>query len=223
MTLSIIFSGASLILCGFFFIYFTLYIKRRTKRANILGDYQDEVNKLIADIDSATDRDLTLVEARIAALKKLLEDVDKRIALLNREQDRKRGGEAVYTRLGRQMKVTVQEPAPVAPVSAPEPPASPVLSGEKAPPAPVNPVPADRKGAGSRGEAPPAPAANPAPAGDAAPAAVVPKELSFAERVAELSRAGFAPGLIAARLGVSLYEVELAIAVYRKKHAAPKA
>ncbi|GHV93572.1 hypothetical protein AGMMS50268_40750 [Spirochaetia bacterium] len=203
MTLSIIFSGASLILCGFFFIYFTLYIKHRTKRANILGDYQDEVNKLIADIDSATDRDLTLVEARIAALKKLLEDVDKRIALLNREQDRKRGGEAVYTRLGRQMKVTVQEPAPV---SAPEPPASPVLSGEKAP--------ADRKGAGSRGEAPPAPAANPAPAGDAAPAA--PKELSFAERVTELSRAGFAPGLIAARLGVSLYEVELAIAVYRK-------
>ncbi|GHT92571.1 hypothetical protein FACS1894140_4800 [Spirochaetia bacterium] len=179
MTFSVIFSGASLVLCGFFFIYFSLYIKRRTERANILEDYQDEVHKLIADIDSATDRDVTLVEDRITTLKQLLEDVDKRIAVLSREQDRRRSVDTIYSSLGRQMKVTVQEPA--APVVLPEP------------------VP-ER----------PAPAA--VPAVDAGGS-----KASFAERVAELSRAGFAPDLIAARLGVSLSEVELAIAVSRRK------
>lgn len=184
MTLSVIFSGAALVLCGFFFIYFTLYIKRRTERANILEDYQDEVNKLIADIDAATDRDITLVEERINTLKKLLEDVDKRIAVLSREQDRKRSSDAVYTSLGRQMKVSVQEPEITE---------------------------AAAQGSGSPLE----PAVE-----KAVPVTVIEPKVSFAERVAELSRTGFAPDLIAARLGVSISEVELAIAVSRKKQSA---
>ncbi|GHV56500.1 hypothetical protein AGMMS49579_21140 [Spirochaetia bacterium] len=198
MTLSVIFSGAALVLCGFFFIYFTIYIKRRTERANLLGDYQDEVNKFIADLDSATDRNLTLLEDRITVLKKLQEDVDKRIAVLSREQDRKRSSDAVYTSLGRQMKVSVQEPE---------------ITGAAA------------QGSGSPLE----PAAEIAATTHAAtvekavPVTVIePKEskASFADRVAELSRTGFTPDLIAARLGVSISEVELAIAVSRRKQSA---
>jgi hypothetical protein len=193
LTLSVIFSGASLILCGFFFIYFTLYIKRRTERANILGDYQDEVNKLIAEIDAATDRDAVLVEDRITALKKLLEDVDKRIAVLTREQDRKRSSDAVYTSLGRQMKVTVQEPASSALTDREE---------TGLPTASLN------RGSSPEGATPVAVAAIDEPKES---------KISFAERVAELSRAGFAPDLIAARLGKSLSEVKLAIAVSHRK------
>jgi hypothetical protein len=203
LTLSVIFSGASLVLCGFFFIYFTLYIKRRTERANILRDYQDEVNKLIADIDSATDRDLILVEDRINALKKLLEDVDKRIAVLTREQDRRRSSDAVYTHLGRQMKVTVQEPA----------------AGAVSREAPAEGILSDRA-AEAADEAVAPPVAISAEQ-EAAPLTVSegPERQgpSFTERAAELSRAGFAPDLIAARLGVSISEVKLAIAVSRRK------
>jgi hypothetical protein len=188
LTLPVVFSGASLVLCGFFFIYFSFYIKRRTRRENILSDYQDEAYKLIADIDAATDRDLTLVEERITTLKKLLEDVDKRIAVLSREQERKRSSDAVYTSLGRQMKITIQEPVDEAVSrSSPSEPA-PVPAGQKAAPV-TTPAIAERKEA----------------------------QASFTERVAELSRAGFAPDLIAARLGVSISEVKLAIAVSRRK------
>ncbi|GHV05114.1 hypothetical protein FACS189485_11620 [Spirochaetia bacterium] len=208
MTLSVIFSGASLVLCGFFFIYFTLYIKRRTERANILGDYQDEVNKLIADIDSATDRDLILVEDRINALKKLLEDVDKRLAVLTREEDRRRSSEAVYTHLGRQMKLTVQEPASEA-VSRESLSEGSVLSDRAA----------ERSAADGAGAAPVAALTEQEAA--TLTASVIPEKqetrASFTERAAELSRAGFAPDLIAARLGVSISEVKLAIAVSRRK------
>jgi hypothetical protein len=190
LTLSVIFSGASLVLCGFFFIYFSLYIKRRTERANILGDYQDEVNKLIAEIDAATDRDLTLVEERITNLKNLLEDVDKRIAVLSREQDRKGRSDAVYSSLGRQMKVTVQEPPFEAlPRESEFPPAASLDRGPPPESIVVTSPGAEKKGS----------------------------KASFAERAAELYRAGFAPDLIAARLGVSISEVELAIAVSRRK------
>jgi hypothetical protein len=61
MTLGIIFSAASLILCGFFFLYFRSYLKKKISPGGILEEYQDEVNKLIADIDAATDRDVYLV------------------------------------------------------------------------------------------------------------------------------------------------------------------
>jgi predicted membrane metal-binding protein len=207
LTLTVIFSGASLVLCGFFFIYFTFYIKRRTDRANILADYQDEVNKLIADIDSATDRDLTLVENRITALKKLLEDVDKRIAVLSREQDRKQNSNAVYTSLGRQIKVTVREPE------------GPVLVDKSSP------AQAASVSRGSPPEKEPAVtvAGNTLDVvntiGGGTSPGPEPKESSFAERVTELFRAGFAPDLIAARLGVSLSEVELAIAVSRPRQS----
>ena len=42
---------------------------------------------------------------------------------------------------------------------------------------------------------------------------IEPKPLPLAEQVAELSKAGLSPDLIARRLGVSISEVEVAIAI----------
>ncbi|MDR2746598.1 MAG: hypothetical protein LBB77_04045 [Treponema sp.] len=173
MALQFIFSGASLVLCAFFFIYFHFYIRRRLGERNILAGYQDEVNRLIAEIDRATDRDAQLVEERIAALRKILEDADRRIALL----DRRRPSTELYTAQGK--------PLPPAPSPVPEIPASKI---------PVPEIPAP-------------------PAGEEGPA------VPLTERVAELSRQGFAAELIASRLGCSLSEVELAIAVSRRRGA----
>jgi hypothetical protein len=102
MTLSIIFSAASLILCAFFFIYFRAYLKRRMGREEIFEEYRDEVNRLIAEIDAATERDSLLVEDRIKSLKTLLETVDRRMAGMIRELDRKKASEGLYTSLGKQ-------------------------------------------------------------------------------------------------------------------------
>jgi hypothetical protein len=170
LALQLIFSGASLVLCAFFFVYFHLYIRRRTGSQSILAGYREEVNRLIAEIDRATDRDARLVEERIAALRKVLEDADRRIALL----DRRRASTELYTALGKAAPASEIPPSPASPVSP----------------------------------APPMPETSPAAGGEARP---------LTERVAELSRQGFAAELIAARLGLSLSEVELAIAVSRRR------
>ncbi|MDR0399679.1 MAG: hypothetical protein LBH51_01885 [Treponema sp.] len=174
MALQVIFSGASLVLCAFFFIYFHLYIRRRTGRDGVLAACQEEVNRLVAEIDRATDRDAQLVEERIAALRKILEDADRRIALLSRDLDRRRPGTELYTALAS------RRPGSASPPPA-EPPAAP---SDTAPP---------------RNEPPPV--------------------RPLTERVQELSRQGLAAPLIAARLGVSISEVELALAVSRRRGA----
>jgi hypothetical protein len=186
LTQQIIFSAATLMLCTFFFVYFYFYIRRRTSRGAILAEYRDEVNRLIAEIDHATDRDARLVEERITALRKILEDTDRRIALLSRDMERRAGGE--FHIGGRQ---PVPSPAAVFPAEAARP--SPPLDAAVS--------------AGSAGT----------PASSRPP--VVPQVRPLTEQAAELSRQGFSAELIAARLGVSLSEVELALAVYRRTGA----
>jgi hypothetical protein len=174
MILSVIFSAASLILCGFFFIYFQSYLRRKTGSREILEDYREEVNKLIVEIDAATERDVFLVEERIKSLKALLEELDGKIGVYVREFERRRNTETIYNALGRNAK----------PVPPPEPP--PVQAGEKAPPE----TPARK--AGTR---------------------------PLKEQVAGLAAQGLSPGAIAARLKVSVSEVELIIAIQEKSSA----
>jgi hypothetical protein len=184
MTLSIIFSAASLILCGFFFVYFQSYLRRKTGSREILEDYREEVNKLIVEIDAATERDAYLVEERIKSLKNILEEVDKKMEVYVREFERRRSTETVYNALGRSPKTAAPASAPAA-----VPPAAP----------PPEPLP----GPGAQKAPPEAPAREPRP---------------LKERVAELAARGFSPEVIAARLKVSISEVELIIAIGGKNH-----
>ncbi|MDR1466422.1 MAG: hypothetical protein LBI40_02230 [Treponema sp.] len=158
-------------------------MEKRTGQDRILTEFHEEVSKLIAEIDAATDRDAILIEDRIKSLKTLLEDVDKRIILHGEEMTRRQNHTQAYAELGRKRlfagdakKVIEARPAP----------------DEKPPHMEVAPPPMPLL-------APPTP----------------PKTLP--EQVKELSRAGFSPNLIAARLGVSISEVELAIAITGKK------
>jgi hypothetical protein len=183
MTLPIIFSTASLILCGFFFLYFRSYLKKRISPEDLLEDYQDEVNKLIADIDAATDRDAYLVEERIKTLKGLMEEIDKKIGVYVQEFDRRRNSEAVYTALGR----TAKAAAPSAPAPSPGPGQPAVVPSGTA-------------------------------SDQAVPPGAAPKTGSLREQIAELAAQGLSPGLISARLKVSISEVDLAMAIQNKAH-----
>jgi hypothetical protein len=218
--------GANLVLCAFFFVFFYLYIRRRTESESVLAASREEVNRLIAEIDRATDRDARLVEERVIALRKVLEEADRRIALLSRDLDRRRASTELYTALGKvpPSPGSAVPPAPpasentavsatvpgVSPASPPASPAvSPVVPGFVVPSAAPSSSPAALPG-GSPGFP---------PAADSPVAAGSPTLRPLTERVAELSRQGFAAELIAARLGVSLSEVELAIAVSRRRGA----
>ena len=208
MTLSLIFSAAALLICGFSFIYLLGYLRRRTGARRILEDFEEEVNKLIAGIDAAADRDITLLEDRSAAVKSMLETLDRRIAAYARELERRGKQEAVletlapeaapkasrpsngertegaYAALGRGLRSTLQ-------VDPPEPP------GPAETPKPVEPA---------AEEAPPRPqfvrSANPVKA-----------KTPLAEQARELYRNGFSPETIAIRLGATLAEVDLALAL----------
>jgi hypothetical protein len=201
-----IISIISLGLCALFFIYCNAYIRRRTGQERILAEFKEEVSKLIAEIDVATDRDATLIEDRIKTIKTLLDDVDKRIVLYDQELAKRRASEEAYAELGRKRLVearinaqgqTVQNgAAPVHDMSVRS------LLKEEQRGGVAN---GDEGGEKDAGETPPA----------VHSAAMEQKPIL--EQIAELSKAGFSPNLIANRLGMSISEVEIAIAIAEQR------
>jgi hypothetical protein len=214
VALSVVFSAASLLLCGFSFIYLLGYLRRRTGAKRILEDFEEEVNKLIAGIDAAADRDITLLEARSADIKAMLETLDRRIAAYARELERreKQGAaldalapqgastgartEGAYAALGRGLRSSLRvAPERAAAPSSPEEPAA-APSGAAERPGPVE---------AAAGQ-PPQPrfirSANPVTA-----------KAPLAEQARELYRNGFSPETIAIRLGATLAEINLALAL----------
>ena len=208
-------AAVSLVLWSVSFIYFRSFISRRTSSRRILSDFRDEVGKLVAEIDAATDRDLQLVEDRMKALRSLLDEADKRLGTMRREMDRRSSEERAYSEFGRKAR-----------------PLSLFASEEQSPPPRSSPASVSA----SEPAVPTAPAAASAPSPDPSRQApisaatgeskearfiraqlqVAPKEPPIAERVAELHRAGFSSEIIATRLGKTVGEVDLTIALSAK-------
>jgi len=134
MSIAIIISIISLLFSFFILLYLKWYIKRRISAEELLGEYRTEVNRLNAEIDFKTDRDSRLVEDRINKLKAVLEETDKRIATYVRELDRSRQGEALYTSLGRGIRVALKTPEPQVPQEAQTLPAKADVQPEPKPP-----------------------------------------------------------------------------------------
>jgi hypothetical protein len=195
MALALVFAAASLLISGFSFIYLLGYLRRRTGARRILEDFEEEVNKLIAGIDAAADRDITLLEDRSAALKAMLETLDRRIASYARELDRREKQEAAYAALGRGLRSSLRVSPPAPPPAAAPDAAS--RDGSVEMPGPVEPAPEE-------------PSKQPRFIRSATP--VKPK-IPLAERARELYRNGFSPETIAIRLGATLAEIDLALAL----------
>ena len=111
MNISIIISITCAVFCLFIFFYLKWYVKRRTSDTKMLDEYRTEVNRLIVEINAATDRDTQLVEERIKKLKAILDDTDKRISVYIRELEKSRTGEALYTSLGRGIRAALNTQA----------------------------------------------------------------------------------------------------------------
>lgn len=217
MNIFLIISIASLLFCVFFFLYFKWYIKRRISTEELLGEHRTEVYRLIAEIDSVTDRDSRLVEDRINQLKAILEDTDKRIAVYVRELERSRQGEALYTSLGRGIRAALKTPdtqasltqessqqaaqlAQVAQASSQLTQASltkPQSVQAAQPPHTEHPPQAERP-----------------PQQSKAAQHETPKQIRAL--VEALANEGLSPGEIASRLGISLSEVDLAMNLRRR-------
>lgn len=67
-------------------VIFWLKLRSSFSANRILGSIQSEVEKLIIDLGHEADRDVALLESRIAGLKELIDEADKRILLAEREE-----------------------------------------------------------------------------------------------------------------------------------------
>ncbi|MFP3088718.1 hypothetical protein LQZ21_00145 [Treponema sp. TIM-1] len=214
MYLSLVFSSISLILCGFSFVFFRAYLRRRTGPERILGEFREEADKLIAEIDAITDRDAALVGERIKTLRTLLEDVDRRIVVYNREVNREKKQEAAYVELGLKRSVlTTGEARPSGTQSSfsPEKPETETALNRPSPEIPGISPDSSRHERDGKGTPPGEPRFI------RSPIAIQPKLPSFAEQVEKLAGAGLSSELIASRLGTTLAEVDLAIALLHRK------
>jgi hypothetical protein len=199
MTTALTISAISLSISVFCFIFFRWYIARKTAAGRLLSDYRAEVNRLIADIDAATDRDSQLVEARIKTLRSLLEDTDRRIAVYLRELQRSKAGEALYTSLGRGIQAALDSRPAEAIVTA-ETKNPPAAAPEGKPAGKPAMAVAAKKRAGKKRQPPPV--ENPSPQ---------PAKLNTRTQIAQMSAQGLSPAQIASNMGISLAEVDLAL------------
>ena len=188
MSWSYIISVVTLIFCCFAFLYFRMYIKKRTGFDGIIKEAREEVNRLLGAIDEITDKDISLIEDREKRLKLLLEETDKRLAVLNRELERRTTAEKTYREMGQTAGI-VRNSAP-----AVNPPAN-------------NPPDSIPKTTDSS-----------QPVQQAVIAAPAQPAVSAEEQIREMARAGIAPAIIASRLGISITEAEFAAALETQKN-----
>ncbi|MCR4940009.1 MAG: hypothetical protein K5930_07890 [Treponemataceae bacterium] len=78
------------------FLFF--YFRKKFSSQQILENIRQEVDKLLIEISRETDRDLSLIEDKMNALKELIDSADRRIKTAKREEKRqKKEEEALKT------------------------------------------------------------------------------------------------------------------------------
>ena len=165
-------------------------LRRAASAAAQSRELREEVGRLVVELNQTTERNVALVEDAVARLNELLGKADKKIGLLRREADRHDGGMELYARLESTRARGAQESPRVVPAA----------SRTHSPGAGVQPDATKAR------FAPPPLAAAP----EAGPADV-------REEAVRLGRRGFAPALIAQRLGLPLGEVELIVSLDRRR------
>lgn len=115
------------------------YVRRQTRQDAVLEDIKREAGAIVTELNSTTERNIELIEARIQELSELISTADRRIGTLRKETTVDRSSERTYARLGagRPLRLTLEEDS--AEASA----ASTVMTTEdatSAPSAPAGPV-----------------------------------------------------------------------------------
>jgi hypothetical protein len=221
---------------GLLLIYVLLRdrVRRAASSDAQIAEIRDEVSRLLVELNRTTDRNIALIEDRIASLNELLSSADKKIGLLRRETEKHDVGTQIYSRLAEGRSRVAGAPA-----AGPQP----RQEREEMP----QPQPRQERDGGAGGVAEGA-AARMTPRVAAGVAAGSAPQLSvelsdgpesrvergglesrqerdgaagrppdLQQRVVMLHNAGFAASLIASRVGVPLGEVELIIALQERK------
>lgn len=181
-------------------IFFHKRIENRMKPDHLIAQLREEVNGVVADLNQATDRNITVLEDRLEALNKALERADRAVKVLQRESERR---ERAQTDQGTEGPWRYND---ILQRKAPRQEASETknhtgghnetggFSGPRSNDARDSQTPASDAGAGENGRTP-----------------------SKKERILDLHRKGIAPNIIAGRVGSTVGEVELVISLSEGK------
>ena len=103
MNMNGFFVGLALALLLWFAAFFILraYVRRRTSPDYILELLQEEVRQLEADIDEKTEQDLQLLEEKMRALREICSEAERRIAVYNRELEKRDSEEKAITAIAK--------------------------------------------------------------------------------------------------------------------------
>ncbi|HTX71780.1 MAG TPA: hypothetical protein VMC79_03055 [Rectinemataceae bacterium] len=215
---------------GFFILWFLLRarIRRFLELENLLEGVRAEARSLVIELNESADRSVSLVEDRMTALHSLLDEVDRRMGVAKRELERRSTEREVYAKLAQRRPIVPSESGSRAPVASP---------GSAAADAgmPESSVPSVSAGAAPQVERsePAAPAEEPivfplrGSGGDApgrgtapdvrrAPDPIVVRP-SLREQAVALYRSGFSADLIAARVGMTVAEIELLVELEERR------
>jgi len=202
-------------------------IRRSLELEGLLAEARKEIRLLSLEINETTDRNITLVEDRLTALRELLAEADRRMGVMKRETGRRQDEREVYNRLGKRV--------PLVPGSASafdDRPFDEVSAARVLPEVSfATDFPADSLGVadGARGPSPGSGASDSGrQAGDREPVRLslghavpeipaphqgpIPGQ-GLRERALELHRGGFSADIIAARLGATISEIDLLVSL----------
>ena len=101
----------ALAIAGYFIVYLILKAKlnKSVDPKAILESIREEVDRIIVELNSTTNRNITLLEDKVQSLSTLLEQADKKIGILRREIEKHELSGKVYSELARSGN-RVQEP-----------------------------------------------------------------------------------------------------------------
>ena len=209
-----------------------LFVRSRIRKAleaeGLQEKLREEMGQLVRDLNQTTDRNITLLEDAVRELKAAVVEADRRAVVLQREAERRITEDAVYDRFGRMRSDIRKAEAPGIPESADE------ASAGSSPPvrrhAPQLVKPAESEPSSVPEQSRP----------DSRPARIVPEVpapgipfVTFSstpirskpplkEEVLSLNRRGISSELIAAKLGITVAEVELIVSLEEQRGLASR-
>jgi hypothetical protein len=231
-------------LCGALLIYTRRHFRKLENSREIVQEVREEINQLVVELNQVTDRNVGIVEDRVASLRTLVSEVDKKIMLLSREREKHGMSTRVYDQLKRSARfagggtsdgrpddatrrdAAEREDGDAASEAGADRRPNGLQTGERGPDSGARrSAPSDRNSTGGLGGE--ADGGRESGRGgdrdggsDAGSSGEAGKDVqrgSKQARVLEMYRQGFDAKMIASRLGASLGEVELIISIGERK------
>lgn len=192
------------------FLFVRAGIRRALDAEGLKDKLREEIGQLVRDLNQTTDRNISLIEDAVRALKEAVAEADRRVEVLRRESERRAQEQAVYDRLGR-LRASASAEAERS-VTRQDPGAAEAAFSGRTSPLPAAPV---------RAEAP-VPKDGPEPRTPSIPfvtfsSTPLRSKPPLKEEVLSLNRRGISADFIAAKLGITVAEVELIISLEEQR------